>query len=180
MEKIYYTDKCAFVDTDSAIRYLLSEFYALKDARILRTENGKPILDGTPFFLSVSHTKDRLFIALSRDNVGLDAEDIQRVVDYSPIVKKFKPEERGEIRCTEAFLRHWTAKEAAVKWLGGTLARDLYKLDYIGGKMRYGELELPAKFTFLRFGECLLCVCGERDFEEAELIEFSNKKENVI
>ena len=170
MERIYYTDKRAFDKTDDAIRLILQRDYAIENACILRTENGKPYLENSPLFFSVSHTADTIFIAVARENVGIDAEKINRDVHLETIIKKFKNEERAEIRSKEDFLRHWIAKESAVKWLGGTLARDLYKLDYLDGKMRYGEIEMPVLFTFLRIDDTLLCVCGERDFSCAEHI----------
>lgn len=162
MYKIFYMNKCADLHTDTAIQRLLREHFNVSNARILRTENGKPYVDGCPLFVSVSHTNDLLFLVFSDENVGLDIESLDRDVLCAPIIKKFHITEREEITSAELFLRHWTAKEATVKWLGGTLAKDLYKLDFTDGQMRYGEILLPLHFTFFTIENYLLCICAER------------------
>ena len=154
-------NKCADLHTDTAIQCVLRKYFDIPNAKIFRTENGKPYIDGNQIFFSVSHTKNALFLVFSDENTGLDAEAIDRNVHYTPIVKKFCPAERKEITSTELFLKHWTAKEATVKWLGGTLAKDLYKLDFVNGNMQYGETSLPLVFVFLPFEDCILCVCAE-------------------
>ncbi len=173
MEKIFYAELSAYPNSQAALTYILEKYFALPSARLARTENGKPYLENihSPLHFSVSHTKTRLFIAFCDENVGIDAENGSRQVDLPPLLKRFPVEERAEIGSTEDFLRHWTAKEAAVKWLGGKLAHDLRKLAYIQGRLRYEQLELPVYLTSLRIGDCLLSVCSERDFSEAELIQ---------
>jgi phosphopantetheinyl transferase len=172
MEKIFYADKTAFPTSISAIEKILSTHFHVNAPKICRTENGKPYLESPKkqLFFSVSHTKDKLFIAFSNENVGLDAENLDRKVNYLPILRRFPIEERGEIECLEDFLRHWTAKESAVKWLGGTLAQDLSKITYTKGILRYKELELPLRLTTTVFQNYILSVCGEKDFSQAEYI----------
>ena len=123
-----------------------------------------------PLFFSVSHTKERLFIAFSDSNVGLDAEKNNRETEYLPIIKKFHPLERKEILSNEHFIRHWTIKESAVKWLGGSLAKDLSRLHFYKNALFYGEMEIPAKLTFFQIDEHFVSVCSERDFSQAEII----------
>ena len=140
----------------------------------MRNENGKPFLENGgeySLFFSVTHTADMLYIAVSDENVGIDAESLSRMPDFLPIVKKFDAEERAKIRSTSDFLYHWTAKESAVKWLGGSIARDLFKLRYVKEKIYYGEIELPAKLVFFKRNGILIAVCGERDFSNAEFID---------
>ncbi len=173
MEKIFYTSRSKYPTTDEALKHVLSDFFGMKNPVIVRNENGKKYLSGCEnrLFFSVSHTESLLFIAFSDENVGLDAERTDRSVVYEPIVKRFPPDEQKEILSTQDFLRHWTAKEAAVKWLGGALAHDLYKLSFIDGILRYGEAALP-KISFMEVEEHLLAVCGERDFFQAEIVPF--------
>jgi 4'-phosphopantetheinyl transferase len=174
MEKIFYANKSIEPDSETAIKRILSEYFNVKNAVIERNENGKPFLANgqTPLFFSVSHTGNKLFIAVSDENVGIDAESLYRNVDYLPILKRFAPEERQQIRSVEDFLRFWVAKESAVKWLGGSLAQDLRKLRYTNGRLFYGEIELPVKLVFHSFDTYLLAVCSERDFTGAEFIPF--------
>ena len=170
MEKIFYADCSAHENSELAVKRILEKYYDIPNAEIDRNEQGKPFLKNAPLFFSVSHTENKRFIAISRENVGIDAESLQREVAYLPIVKKFDGEERTEIRSRRDFLYHWTAKESAVKWLGGSLAHDLYKLRYIKEKLYYGEIELPVRICFFIRENILICVCSERDFSNAEQI----------
>ena len=173
MEKIFYTDKSAYPDSQTAVKRILSEYFHLKDVEITKNEHGKPFLkNGNEFslFFSVSHTRNKLFIAFSDQNVGIDAEHSARKTDYLPIIKRFAPDEQKEILSHNDFLRHWVAKESAIKWLGGSLAHDLKKLRFVGNRLCYGEIELPVNLVFRSFENFLIAVCSERDFSNAELI----------
>lgn len=172
MEKIFYTDKSNYLSSEEAVRYVFSEFFGIEKPKIVRNENGKPFLKGCEerIFFSVSHTDKRLFIAVADENVGLDAEALSRSVDYLPILRRFPAEERVEIRSKEDFLRHWTAKESAVKWMGGTLANDLGKIGFIKDRLFYGAIEFPVFLVFFERDGHLLAVCSERNFEGAEFI----------
>ena len=173
MEKIFYTTRTAYSDTNKAIKALLAREFGVENAHIVRSETGKPYLAELEqrLFFSVSHTNERLFIAFSDENVGLDAEYAERSVAYQAIVKKFPVDERKEILSSSDFLRHWTVKEAAIKWLGGSLAHDLYKLSYTNDNLLYGEVALPR--VYIRtFEKYILALCGERDFSQTEILPF--------
>lgn len=176
MKKIFYTDKTAYPDSQTAIKHVLSEYFNLKAVKIVKNEHGKPYLENgrdIPLFFSVSHTENRLFIAVSDENVGIDAENPARQVDYLSVIKRFSPEERREILSSADFLRHWIAKESAIKWLGGSLAHDLHKLRFCDARLYYGEIEIPAHLVFRSFEGYILAICSERDFDNAEFIPFS-------
>ncbi|MBQ8684685.1 MAG: 4'-phosphopantetheinyl transferase superfamily protein, partial [Clostridia bacterium] len=159
--------------SENAVQKILAEYFDVENAAILRTENGKPYLEkgkDIPLFFSVSHTKDALFIAFCDENVGIDAERLDKQVDYLPIIKRFSDTEREEINSKQAFLRNFTAKESAVKWLGGSLARDFRKLQFVDGKIVYGEIRLPVYTAFPAFDGFVVAVTSERDFSRAETI----------
>lgn len=172
MEKLFHANVTAFASTDEALRALFQRFFYLRDVRIVR-KNGKPYLENAPqpLYFSVSHTDDELFIAVSDKNVGVDAEKACRRVEYKPILKRFSPSERREIANADDFLRHWTIKESAVKWLGSTLAHDLRKLQYASGKLLYESEPFPVLLSVLRQDDVWLAVCCENDFSQAERIE---------
>ncbi len=173
MEKIFYMDKSAYPSTTEAAQDILKSYFQIPDAKILRSESGKPYLDNSTarIFFSPSHTKTGLFIAFSSENVGLDAEQIDREVHYSLLLKRFPFEERAEIISAQDFLRHWTAKESAVKWLGGTLSHDLKKIGFIKDVLSYDGLEIPVHLTFKELEGHLLAICSERDFTNATVIK---------
>ena len=174
MEKIFYTNKCNYPSSEQAVKHLLEKYFGIKDANIVKNENGKPYLveQDVPLFFSISHTKDWLFIAFSQSNIGIDAEYLDRKVIYQPILKKFSLDEQKEMQTTTDFLHHWTAKECTIKWLGGSIAKDFNSLSFTNGKMTYkGEL-LPAKITFTQFENILLAICNEKGFTPTSFFPF--------
>ncbi len=166
MEKIFYTEKDAFPSSERFLRRIFSEFYNLRNAEILRGENGKPFLNGTPVFFSVTHTKEFYFVAVSDENIGIDAEPLAREIDYIPILAKFSVEESIEILNKRDFFLHWTAKESVVKWLGGSLAADLKKISFLRRKIFYSGFELPVRLSHFEREGHLLALC--RESEEGE------------
>lgn len=171
MEKIFYADKNVFSDSEVALRKILSVFFGIEEAEFYRNENGKPYLKNVDgLFFSVTHTAQILFIAFSDQNVGIDAELLSRDVKLPLLLRKFSPEERNEILSVQDFLRHWTVKESVVKWLGGTLARDLNKITYTKKQLRYGQVDIPVRVTSTFFKEHILTICSERNFTNAEFI----------
>lgn len=172
MEKIFYTKRSAFASSEEAVKKILQDHFGYSAPKILRTENGKSYLAQpiTPLFFSVSHTQDALFIAFCDENVGLDVEQTKRSVNYLPIIQKFPDNERQTIATTQDFLRHFTAKESAIKWLGGKLSSDFSALSFIGGKLFYKDLPLPVCVTLREYNGFFLTVCSEKDFSNAEIV----------
>ncbi len=151
------------------MKKIFSAYYGKQDAMILREKSGKPYVEGGPFF-SVTHTQDRLYIAFSDEEIGLDAEHLSREPHYEAILKKFSPQERAEIHSAKEFLQHWVVKESAVKYLGGTLAVDLNRLCYVNDRLTYNQKNFPAKITLLQHEGFILSVCGNGVFENAVFI----------
>ncbi len=176
MEKIFYSDNTKLPSSEYAVKKILTEYFGIDAPVLARNENGKPFLknpDGKRLFFSVSHTPLASFFAFSDENVGIDAESLQREVNYQSILKKFSDGERAEICNSVDFLKRWTVKESVVKWLGGTLARDLYKISYADRRLLYGAVELPVRITQLEFAKHAISVCSERDFALAEILSLS-------
>ena len=173
MEKIFYADKSAFSSSIEAVEKIFREFFHIPAPIILRTENGKPYLENGELFFSVSHTKSMLFVAISDKNVGIDAENLLRKNPSPSLLKKFTLEERAEITSNEDFLRHWTAKESAIKYLGGTIAKDLKDLRFIQGKLRHEKVDLNVTATVFQLFKHIVTVCHENDFSKAEIVPLS-------
>ena len=170
MEKIFYVNKFAFPTSADAVKHVFKNYFGISNPKIIKNENGKPYLVGERLFFSVTHTGDTLLIAVADENVGIDAERLDRSVNYLPILKKFTPQERKEISSSTNFLRHWTIKESAVKWLGGSLANDLRRLQIVDGNVFYEEIPIAVHFTLLEIKTLTVAVCSERDFANAEII----------
>lgn len=169
MKKIFYTKRSSFLSTKDAVEKILKDYFQISNTEILRTENGKPYLTQSPLFFSVSHTDDALFIAFCDENVGIDAENLDRNVDYLPILRKFHETERKEIRSKQDFLRHFTAIESGVKWLGGTLAKDFAYLRFVDKILYYKETPLPVCVTFKEVDGFILSIVSEKDFSTANI-----------
>lgn len=113
-------------------------------AQMYRERTGKPmpeiLRDGKPCFaagelhFSVSHTKRRVFCALSDRPVGIDAEELDRDVDLRLAEKVLSPTEKIRFAAADdkrlALLRLWVLKEAAVKLTGQGLRGYPNKTDF--------------------------------------------------
>ena len=170
MDRIFYTEREWYPSTEKLVRKIFASRYAIKDAEIERGETGKPFLRGTPYFFSVTHSDRMYFIAVSDINVGIDAEPMDRKVDYEKILLRFPPEERAEIRNREDFLRHWTARESAVKWTGGTLKDAFFHFSFVGGKLFFRDLELPLLLSHYEREGHILALCREKSSAPPEFI----------
>ena len=107
-------------------RQLLAELYraetgkALPEIRI--TDRGKPYFLGSSWHFSVSHTPKHAFCVLSRNNIGIDAEEIDRKINLKLAEKILSPGEKQQFDAAEnkekALLTFWVLKEAAAKLSG--------------------------------------------------------------
>ena len=178
MEKIFYTNKDNYATSEEAVTYILKTYFQIKDVAIHRNKNGKPYIfdmlspQNPPLFFSVSHTKGTLFIIFSDKNIGIDGETKDREINFAPIVKKFPKSEQEEIVTTLDFLQHWTAKESTIKWLGGTIAKDLYYLSFYQQQIFHQEKALPVKITFVEFKNTILAICSEKQVANPTFIAF--------
>ena len=107
-------------------RALLAELYTretgdpLPEIRI--AEWGKPYFADSPWHFSISHTRRRVFVALSRHNIGIDAEELDRPLNLKLADKVLSPAERVQFDTApdprRALLTFWVLKEAQAKCSG--------------------------------------------------------------
>ena len=85
-------------------------------------EKGTPYFPAGDWHFSISHTKHHAFCALSRKEVGIDAEELDRRVHLKLADKIFSPDERAQYDAApdkiRAFLTFWVLKEAQAKLTG--------------------------------------------------------------
>ena len=83
---------------------------------------GKPYFPDSGWHFSVSHTPRRAFCALSRREIGIDAEELDRNVNLALAEKILSPGERVQFDAApdkrRALLTFWVLKEAAAKLSG--------------------------------------------------------------
>lgn len=107
-------------------RVLLEETYRRETGQempcILVAEGGKPYFADSDWHFSISHTHRRVFCALSRRPVGIDAEELDRNISLKLADKILSPAERAQFEAAEdkhrALLTFWVLKEASVKLTG--------------------------------------------------------------
>ena len=89
---------------------------------IRTTERGKPYFPDSPWHFSISHTPKHAFCVLSRNNVGLDAEELDRKINLRLAEKILSPGEKLQFNAADnqekALLTFWVLKEAAAKLSG--------------------------------------------------------------
>ena len=166
MEKLYYVPKSAYSTSDAAIKYIRARNFSIENGELVRTKNGKPYVSNPPFplFFSLSNTNETLFIAFSDEEIGIDAEPLQRMMNFLPIVRKFPKDEQSLIKTNTDFLRHWTARESVVKYLGSTLSKELKILRFDGQNVYRNNVRLPINVHFQIVNDTLVCICSKKDF----------------
>lgn len=119
------------------------ELYGVSDPPTLRTAAGKPYFMDLPLQFSLSHSADRVILAVSEREIGTDIEQI-RPLSLGVAKRFFTPAEQvyvfGKVPTErdfalpkaeqdDALLRRfyevWTKKEAYGKWQGSGLAAAL-------------------------------------------------------
>ena len=104
------------------LQAMYEERFGTPMPEILVTDRGKPYFaDGCVHF-SISHTKKRVFCALSEQAIGIDAEETDRDIRLELAEKILSASERKYFEQAqnkkEVLLRFWVLKEAAAKCTG--------------------------------------------------------------
>ena len=107
-------------------RQLLQQLYRAQTGQalpeILVTDRGKPYFADSPWHFSISHTPKHAFCVLSRNNIAIDAEELDRKINLKLADKILSPSERIQFDAAEnkekALLTLWVLKEAAAKLSG--------------------------------------------------------------
>lgn len=97
---------------------------------------GKPYVEGNPVFFSISHSGDDGVILVSDKQCGVDLEVLKKR-NLNTYFNRLSERERSEIRDDYGLLlKNFVAKEAYVKYLGGTVAW-IKRLEFVGGTLRF-------------------------------------------
>ena len=107
-------------------RQLLAQLYREETGESLpeirRTDRGKPYFPDSIWHFSISHTPRHAFCVLSRNNVAIDAEELDRKIKLRLAEKILSPGEKAQFDAAEnkekALLTFWVLKEAAAKLTG--------------------------------------------------------------
>lgn len=115
-----------------ALRYLLNHHtgWSPEQLNITLTPKGKPLLEGTPFHFSISHSGDWIIIAICENHaIGVDYEHQRAVSNSLKIAKRFfattevlELESYTPETQAHCFNQIWSAKEAILKATGEGIA----------------------------------------------------------
>ena len=109
------------------------------------TDRGKPYFVDSPWHFSISHTKKRVFCALSERNVGIDAEEADREISPALARRYLSPVEYARWEAAPdrriALLRLWILKEAYAKLTGKGIGNYLQTTDFDPQDPRITEID---------------------------------------
>jgi 4'-phosphopantetheinyl transferase len=113
--------------------------------------HGRPVLDepATRTRFSLSHSGQRVLIAVAEPTVGVDVEGIPSGTTVTDVGRALHPAERAAITSVPlagraaAFARVWARKEAYLKGIGTGLGRDLGKDDTGSSIAGWRLVDLP-------------------------------------
>ena len=121
-----------------------------RDLRFVVGQQGKPALRDRELEFNVSHSGDRVAIAMAAGTpVGIDIEREQpRMTDLVVLARRFfSPVEALEVEradadaATRVFFTIWTAKEAVIKAVGGGLSIELASFSVLPVRTQCGAVE---------------------------------------
>lgn len=105
---------------------LLAELYRRETGEalppIVISPRGKPFFADSPWHFSISHTRKHAFCVLDRENIAVDAEELDRRVELRLAERILSPREKEQFEAAadkiRALLTFWVLKEAAAKLSG--------------------------------------------------------------
>ncbi len=126
-------DAEGFILSRGLLRRILANCMNIEPAtlRFSRNPQGKPFLEGGELEFNVSHSRDRLLIAVTSGRlVGIDIEFKRDGLNMESIIKRwFAPAEQIAFQTVEnpadVFFEIWAKKEAYVKALGIGIYKEL-------------------------------------------------------
>lgn len=105
-----------FILSRALIRKVLPLFLGKKHFTIQTEASGKPYIEANPVFFNLSHSGDKIALAIAKTPVGLDIEQMKARDFMALSVYKF-----GRHLDGVAFYREWTRLEASIKLFGGSV-----------------------------------------------------------
>lgn len=128
-------------------RQLLARLYRQETREelppISLTQHGKPYFKDSLWHFSIAHTQNHAFCALSKNNLGLDAEEKTRAVSPALLTRYLSPMEQARLgdQPQDAFLRLWVLKEAEAKRTGRGIGNWMKNTDFDPFDQRIQEID---------------------------------------
>ena len=123
-----------YIASRGALRQRLGALFNRPPAQVplLSPPGARPLLEEHLGWVSLSHSGPQLLLAWSPAPIGVDLEWGERPLPVASLARRVLPEAEAlqllqlpEALQRRALLESWVRKEAAIKWQGSSLARDL-------------------------------------------------------
>lgn len=139
---------------EALVHQLLQKQFGITDAVLHRRDNGQPYLTGCDLYVSISHSREMVACAVSRQPVGIDIERI-RPIKLNLVRQVCVEEEKAylladspfneEVPCQDEgilqrFFEIWTAKEAYFKKCG-TGITDMKSVNILSLPREYHQID---------------------------------------
>ena len=130
---------------------------------------GKPYVPNSAIRFSISHSKGKVAVGFSDNEIGVDIEEIKEK-DHSNLYRRVLSEnEAGKIRFVSdeklSFFKIWTLKEAYLKLTGEGLAGEMTSIDF-GDCFELESFEKGGNYYYsTQLSGFSLAVCCEKPFE---------------
>lgn len=124
---VFEKDRNQFITAHGALRTILSTYLGAAPEKInfRRTSSRKPFITSphTSLKFNISHSENKILIAIANHEVGVDVEKIKKGFEYKDLVKTyFSAREQKAIveskKPENTFYKFWTRKEAFLKSSG--------------------------------------------------------------
>lgn len=106
------------------------KYYGLSTSDIIYNEYGKPYLKNNEICFNISHSGDYVVCAVSKNEIGVDIQEIRKVNDLI-VQKKYTEEEQKYVTDDVTFTKVWTLKESYVKAIGKGLYQKVEEVETI-------------------------------------------------
>ena len=138
-------DKKAYIIRWGILKLLLAKYVQKdpSDIRLIKGENNKPLLlqqiTDTPLFFNLSHSDDLVLIAISEQEIGIDAEKINRTIQYSDLLATLFTDHEKEMIIDAAdpypmFYTYFTRKESVAKATAKGISDSIADIPVCDGK----------------------------------------------
>lgn len=141
---------------------ILRRFYGISDPILCKNEHGKPFLQNHELHFSLSHSRDKIALAVGDFPIGLDIEAVRPIKKYDAILRRLSPDERAEIHNEQDFFRNWTAKESYVKLRGISLLPTLSELEFYNSTLFFKGKKLDVSLQCGLSEGCAFAVCTQQ------------------
>jgi 4'-phosphopantetheinyl transferase len=128
------------------VQEALDNGMSMTEITVMHQDEGAPFVKGFPRLrISISHSGDYAAVGLTTregTDIGLDIEEIGKAPDGSFLKTAFTQNELAAMGTTpQEIFKHWTIKEAFLKYIKKGFNESLYRVEVIDGKIFHNGVE---------------------------------------